>query len=323
MVRLQHTIKRTGRKVERFLLRLFRFKFREKGSRRFHTCIIVRNVIGGDFLLCFGLFPRFFFRYGRSGFYIRAVHPLFLLMFRSQPSKLLSPFRCQTHHHLVKAVDGRIGFPVQCGINIVRVTLFNGFLRLCFLVPVYSFGGFNRRYSRNLRLGIRYSSFCRISFLRRLFLFDRFFYGHSPKVKQGELHGCRVILLAWLYFRFFLYRLCLRFIHVDFFCPRRRYRFQLCSLGFHLCFNGKPFPYLPDCARIQAHGKPEMTVLVKHTAQIPGDACGFALVQIDHSGLAVRVGIEFCGRMHDTFGMVDEIGVVRQVCLRIRLYHGQ
>ncbi len=94
-------------------------------------------------------------------------------------------------------------------------------------------------------------------------------------------------------------------------------------MGFHLCFNGKSFPCLPDCARIQAHGKPEMTVLVKHTAQIPGDACGFALVQIDHSGLAVRVGIEFCGRMHDTFGMVDEIGVVRQVCLRIRLYHGQ
>ena len=110
---------------------------------------------------------------------------------------------------------------------------------------------------------------------------------------------------------------------MDFFYPCRRYRFQLCSLGFHLCFNGKPFPCLPDYARIQAHGKPHVAVLVKHTSQVLRDTCGFPLVQIDHSGLAVRVGIKFRGRMHDTFGMVDEIGVVRQVCLRIRLYHGQ
>ena len=62
--------------------------------------------------------------------------------------------------------------------------------------------------------------------------------------------------------------------------------------------------------------------LVKHTAQVPGYACGLALVQIDHSGFPVGVGVKFRRRMHDAFRVVDEIGVVRQVGFRIRLYHG-
>ena len=65
-----------------------------------------------------------------------------------------------------------------------------------------------------------------------------------------------------------------------------------------------------------------MEILVEHTAQIPGDACCLALVQIDHSGLPVWVGVKFRRRMHDTFRVMDEIGVVGQVGFRVRLYYG-
>lgn len=40
-----------------------------------------------------------------------------------------------------------------------------------------------------------------------------------------------------------------------------------------------------------------MEILVKHTAQVPGYACGLALVQIDHSGFPVGVGVKFSRRM--------------------------
>jgi len=65
-----------------------------------------------------------------------------------------------------------------------------------------------------------------------------------------------------------------------------------------------------------------MEILVKHTAQVPGYACGLALVQIDHSGFPVGVGVKFSRRMHDAFRVMDEIGVVGQVGFRVRLYHG-
>ena len=132
-----------------------------------------------------------------------------------------------------------------------------------------------------------------------------------------------MIRLAWLNLRLFVYGL--RFFGLGFFRPCRNCRFRLHGRLFRFYFNGNRFlfPRLPDCARIQAHDKPHVAVLVKHTSQVLRDACGFPLVQIDHCGLAVRIGVEFRGRMHDAFGMVYEIGVVRQVCLRIRLYHGQ
>ena len=65
-----------------------------------------------------------------------------------------------------------------------------------------------------------------------------------------------------------------------------------------------------------------MEILVEHTVQIPGDACCLALVQIDHSGLPVWVGVKFRRRMHDAFRVVDEIGVVGQIGFRVRLYYG-
>ena len=65
-----------------------------------------------------------------------------------------------------------------------------------------------------------------------------------------------------------------------------------------------------------------MEILVEHTAQIPGDACCLALVQINHSGLPVGVCVKFRHRMHDAFRVVDEIGVVGQGGFRVRLYHG-
>ena len=65
-----------------------------------------------------------------------------------------------------------------------------------------------------------------------------------------------------------------------------------------------------------------MEILVKHTAQIPGYACGLALVQINHSGLPVGVSVKFRRRMHDAFRVMDEIGVVGQAGFRVRLYHG-
>ena len=64
-----------------------------------------------------------------------------------------------------------------------------------------------------------------------------------------------------------------------------------------------------------------MEILIEHTAQVPGDACCLALVQIDHSGLPIGVCVKFRCRMHDTFRVMDEIGVVGQVGFRIRLYH--
>ena len=65
-----------------------------------------------------------------------------------------------------------------------------------------------------------------------------------------------------------------------------------------------------------------MEILVEHTTQIPGDACCLALMQIDHSGLPVGVGVKFRRRMHDAFRVVDEIGIVGQVGFRVGLYHG-
>ncbi len=204
--------------------------------------------------------------------------------------------------------------------------MFDDIIRLCLLASGCRLDGFNGRRGGNLRFRFGDGAFCRAFLFRRLFLLGGFrladFLRHSPEVEQGELHARLIIRFAGLYLRLFLYRL--RFFGSGFFRPCRNCRFRLHGRLFRLGFNGNRFSLhrLPDCARIQAHGKPHVAVLVKHTAQVLRDACCLALVRIDHSGLAVRVGVEFCGRMHDTFGMADKIGVVRQVCLRVRLYHG-
>ena len=187
---LQQTVERTGRKVERFLLRLFRFKFRKKGSCCL-TCVIVRNGNGCDFRLCFGAFCRFLFRHisGGSGFHRRPVHPLCLLMLCRQPAKFLAPLRREVHHHFIETVDGRIGFPIQSGINIFRVALLSCIFLLCLLAFGCRLDGFNRRDNRKRLLRFGWYTLCLAFLFGRLLLFYRFFYGHTPKVKQSELNG--------------------------------------------------------------------------------------------------------------------------------------
>ena len=88
-----------------------------------------------------------------------------------------------------------------------------------------------------------------------------------------------MIRLAWLNLRLLVYGL--RFFGLGFFRPCCNCRFRLHGRLFRFYFNGNRFllPRLPDCARIQAHDKPHVAVLVKHTAQVPGNTIGLALVQ--------------------------------------------
>ena len=122
-VHLRCAVVGTRRKVGGFLLRLFRFHSGEKGGRGRFRCESGRS--GGGFRLRFGL-PCFLLR---CGFHVRDILP-FLLMLRRQFPKLLAPFRCQVHHHFVKAVDGRVGFPIQSGINIIRIAFGFNIFRL-------------------------------------------------------------------------------------------------------------------------------------------------------------------------------------------------
>ena len=46
---------------------------------------------------------------------------MFFIMLPCQLPKFLPALRREFHHHLVEAVDGRIGFPVQLCIDVVRV----------------------------------------------------------------------------------------------------------------------------------------------------------------------------------------------------------
>ena len=193
-MRLQHAVERTGRKVERFLLRFFRFHFGEKGGCSRFRCGSGR--IGGNFRLCFGS-PCFLLR---CGFHARDMLP-FLLMLCRQPAKLLASLRREVHHHFIEAVDGRVGIPIQSGVNIIRIGFGCDTHRLCFMaVPVLRQQcGRRRRCGRNLRrnLRLRFGGHtpCRAFLSRCLFLLGGCFLladflGHAPKVEQGELHAC-------------------------------------------------------------------------------------------------------------------------------------
>ena len=216
-MRLQQTVERTGRKVERFLLRFFRFHFGEKGGCSRFRCGSGR--IGGNFRLCFGS-PCFLLR---CGFHARDMLP-FLLMLCRQPAKLLASLRREVHHHFIEAVDGRVGIPIQSGVNIIRIGFGCDTHRLCFLaVPVLRrwcgrrLWRCGRNLRRNLRLRFGRHTSCRAFLFRRLFLLGGCFLlayllGHAPEVEQGELHALRIIGTVRLYLRLFFLRLrCYRF----------------------------------------------------------------------------------------------------------------
>ena len=149
------------------------------------------------------------------------------VLFRFLP-KFLAPFRCQIHHHFIKTVDGRIVLPVDSGIDIIWIALLIRFLHFLFLVR-FLFSRKNRgcmqRCIRNLRRNLHFrfgrGTLCGTSLFRCLFLLGSFllagFFGHSPKVKQGELHTVRMLHRAvWLYLRLFvcgLWRYFFRFCH--------------------------------------------------------------------------------------------------------------
>ena len=101
-------------------------------------------------------------------------------MLSCQLPKFLPAFRRQTHHHFIEAVDGRIGIPVQRGIDVVRVGRLGGIVRFRLLV------------FRNILCGLRLgrNAPCRAFLFRRLFLFGGFrlltdFFRHPPEVEQG------------------------------------------------------------------------------------------------------------------------------------------
>ena len=115
-------------------------------------------------------------------------------MLSCQLPKFLPAFRCQTHHHLIEAVDGRIGIPVQRGIDVVRVGRLGGVLRFSLLIFRDSLRDGSRRHSRNILCGLylrlRRNAPCRAFLFHRLFLFGGFrlltdFFRHPPEVEQG------------------------------------------------------------------------------------------------------------------------------------------
>ena len=182
----------TRRKVHDFLLRLLRFDVGEKGSRHRFRWGIGSDRRGGNFRLCF-LLPWLFTGSLRHGFHFRLFRRhLFLVMLLCQFPKFLPAFRCQAHHHLIEAIDGRIGFPVQCGIDVVRVGRLGGAIRFHFLVFRYWIDGWSRWRSCDVRcrlhLRLWLSGLCCAYLFRCLFLFGGFrladFFRHAPKVKQ-------------------------------------------------------------------------------------------------------------------------------------------
>ncbi|CUQ04662.1 Uncharacterised protein [Phocaeicola vulgatus] len=324
---LRRAVVGTRRKVHDFLLRLFRFDVGKKGSRHRFRWSSGSGRCGGNLRLCF-LLPGVFTWYFRRDRRNRSVF-LFLIMLPCQLPKFLPALRRESHHHLVEAVDGRIGFPVQLCIDVVRVGRLGGTVRFRLFVFRNILRGGSRRHSRNILCGLHLrlgrNAPCRAFLFRRFFLFGGFrladLFRHAPEVEQRELHSGGIFRTRF-YLRLFL---CgLRFLRRSFHRLCRRYRFQFYGRTLHFLLYGNPLfrSRLPDCSRIQAHGEPVMEILVKHTAQVPGYACGLALVQIDHSGFPVGVCVKFRRRMHDAFRVVDEIGVVGQVGFRVRLYHG-
>ena len=113
-------------------------------------------------------------------------------MLPCQLPKFLPALRCQTHHHLIEAVDGRIGIPVQRGIDVVRVGRLGGVFRFRLLVFRDGLRGGSHRHSRNILCGLHLrlgrNASCQAFLFRRFFLFGGFrladFFRHAPKVKQ-------------------------------------------------------------------------------------------------------------------------------------------
>ena len=147
---LRRAVVGTRRKVHDFFLRLLRFDVGEKGGRHRFRWGICNGRCGDCFRLCF-LLPWLLTGSVRHGFHFHLFRRrLFLVMLPCQFPKFLPAFRRQIHHHLVEAVDGRIGIPVQRGIDVVRVGRLGGVLRFSLLVLCYSLRGGSRRHSRNI-----------------------------------------------------------------------------------------------------------------------------------------------------------------------------
>ena len=149
-VHLRRAVVGTRRKVHDFLLRLFRFDVGEKGGCHRFRWGICNGRCCDCLRLCF-LLSRLLTGRFRHSFHFRLFRRrLFLVMLSRQLPKFFPAFRCQTHHHFIEAVDGRIGIPVQRGIDVVRVGRLGGVLRFSLLVLCYSLRGGSRRHSRNI-----------------------------------------------------------------------------------------------------------------------------------------------------------------------------
>ena len=120
-----------------------------------------------------------------------------------QPAKLLASFRREVHHHFIEAVDGRVGIPIQSGVNIIRIGFgFSTFTGFVSWLSLFSVGGaadgcggavvtFGVTCALAVWEGIRLAG---LFLFRRLFLLGGCFLladllGHAPKVEQGELHA--------------------------------------------------------------------------------------------------------------------------------------
>ena len=89
----------------------------------------------------------------RHGFHFRLFRHLFLVMLPCQFPKFFPTLRRQTHHHFIETVDGRIGIPVQCGIDVVRVGRLGGVLRFHLLILHCGFCSWSCRCNRDFRFG--------------------------------------------------------------------------------------------------------------------------------------------------------------------------
>ena len=244
-VHLRRAVVGTRRKVHDFLLRLFRFDVGEKESPHRFRWGICNGRCGDCFRLCFllpGLFTWYFRRDRRN----RSVF-MFFIMLPCQLPKFLPALRREFHHHLVEAVDGRIGIPVQLCIDVVRVGRLGGVLRFHLLILHCGFCSWSCRCNRDFRFGR--SGLCRNCLFHRLFLFGGFrladLFRHPPEVKQGELHACG-ILRARFYLRLFI---CgLRLFCRSFHRLRRGYCFQFYGRTLYFILNGNFFfrSCLPD-----------------------------------------------------------------------------
>jgi len=245
-VHLRRAVVGTRRKVHDFLLRLFRFDVGEKESPHRFRWGICNGRCGDCLRLCF-LLSWLLTGSFRHGFHFRLFRHLFLVMLPCQFPKFFPTLRRQTHHHFIETVDGRIGIPVQCGIDVVRVGRLGGVLRFHLLILHCGFCSWSCRCNRDFRFGR--SGLCRNCLFHRLFLFGGFrladLFRHPPEVKQGELHACG-ILRARFYLRLFI---CgLRLFCRSFHRLRRGYCFQFYGRTLYFILNGNFFfrSCLPD-----------------------------------------------------------------------------